>query len=46
MMDEFINWPEPYLLLPATCDEILLWMIEIWVKNHLVSDYNCNIVIL
>ena len=29
-MDEFIRWPTPYLLLVATCDEILSWMIEIW----------------
>ena len=42
MMDEFIRWPKPYLLLSATCDEILSWMIEIWMKNHLVSDSNCN----
>ena len=24
------------------CDEILSWMIEIWMKNHLVSDNICN----
>ena len=42
MMDEFIHWLEPYLLLSATCDEILSWMIEIWMKIHLVSDSNCN----
>ena len=28
MMDEFICWPKPYLLLSATCFEILSWMIE------------------
>ena len=39
------NWPKPYLLLSATCDEMLSWMIEIWMKNHLVSDKNCNIVV-
>ena len=33
------------LLLLATCDETLSWMIEIWMKNHLVSDSNCNVVI-
>ena len=33
-------------LLLATCDEILSWMIEIWMKNVLVSGSNCNIVIL
>ena len=44
MMDEFIHWPKPYLLLSATCDEILSWTIEIWMKNTLISDNNCNIV--
>jgi hypothetical protein len=33
---------KPYLRLLATCDEMLLWMIEIWMENHLVSDSNCN----
>ena len=28
MIDDFIHWPKPYLLLSATCDEILSWMIE------------------
>ena len=46
MVDEFIHWPNPYLLLWAACDEKLSWMIEIWMKYHLVSDSNCNIVIL
>ena len=46
MMDEFIHWPKPYLLLSATCDEILSWMIKFWMKNNLVSDIICNIVIL
>ena len=32
------------LLLLATCDEILSWRIENWMKHHLVSDSNCNIV--
>ena len=32
MMDEFIHWPKPYLLLSATSDEILSWMIEIHMK--------------
>ena len=32
----------PNLLLSTTCDEILSCMIEIWMKNHLVSDSNCN----
>ena len=43
MMDEFIHWPYPYLHLSTTCDEILSWMIGNWMKNHLVSDSNCNI---
>jgi hypothetical protein len=43
MMDEFMHWPKPYLL-SATCDKILSWLIEIWLKNHLESDNNCNIV--
>ena len=38
MMDEFIQCPKPYLLVLATCDEILLWVIEIWMQNHQVSD--------
>jgi len=33
---EFIHWPKLYLLLSATCDEILWWMIEIWIKNYLL----------
>ena len=44
MMNAFIQWPKPYLLLSAACVEILSWMIEIWMKNHLVSDSNYNIV--
>ena len=31
-----------YILLSTTCDEILRWMMEIWMKNHLVSDNNRN----
>ena len=42
MMDEFNHWPKPCLLLSGTCDEILSWMIGIWMENHLVSDDNCN----
>ena len=44
MMDEFILWPKPYLLLSPTCVEILSWMIEIWMEKSLTSDSNCNIV--
>ena len=42
MMDEFIHWPKPYPLLSATCDEILSWRIDIWMRNQLVSDSFCN----
>ena len=38
VMDEFIWWPKPYLLLSATRGEISSWMIEIWMTIHLVSD--------
>ena len=34
------GWVHPLaktLHLSATCDEILSWMTEIWMKNHLVS---------
>jgi hypothetical protein len=31
--------------LSTTCDEILSWMIDIWMTNHLVSDSYCNTVI-
>ena len=44
LMDELIHWLELYLLSSTTCDELLWWMIEIWMKIHLVSDSNCNIV--
>ena len=40
MMDEFIHWPKPYFLLWATCDDILSWMIENWMKNRSVSETN------
>ena len=33
---------KPYLLLSATFDEILSWMIEIWMQNQLIIDSNCN----
>ena len=45
MMDEFIHEPKLSLLLSTTCDEILSWMIENWMTDHLVSDSNCNIVL-
>jgi hypothetical protein len=37
-----IHWLKPQLLLSATCDRILSWMIEVWMKHHLASDSNCN----
>ena len=43
-MDEFIHFPKPYLLLLAACDEILSWMIEVWIKISFVSDHNYNTV--
>jgi len=42
MMDEFILWPKPYILLSTTCDEVLSWMIEIWMRHRLVSGNNRN----
>ena len=27
-------------------EQIWSWMIEIWMKNHLVSDNNCNTITL
>ena len=42
MMDELIHWSKPCFLLSATCGEILSWLIEIWMKVHLVSDSRCN----
>ena len=30
-----ICWSKPYVLLSATCDEILSWMIEIWMEESL-----------
>jgi hypothetical protein len=45
MIDEFARWPKPDLLLLATCVEILSWINEVWMENHLVRDDNCNIVI-
>jgi hypothetical protein len=47
MMEEFISiGPKPYLLLSAICNEILSWMIGIWMKIYTVSDISCNIVVL
>jgi hypothetical protein len=44
MMDDFIHHPNPCLLLLATCDAMLSWVVEIWMKKHFISDSNCNIV--
>ena len=44
MIDEFIHWPTPYLLLSRACDEILEWMIEFWMENHMGSNIDYNIV--
>ena len=44
MMDESIQWPKPDLLQSTTCDVILSWMIESWMKNHLVCNNIYNIV--
>jgi len=30
--------------LSPTCDAILSWMIEAWMKNHVASDSHCTIV--
>ena len=35
-----MHWSKPYLLLSATCDEILSWLTEVCMKNHLVSDFS------
>ena len=43
-MDKFAHWPKPDLLLLVTCVEILSWINEVWMENHLVSDDYCNIV--
>ena len=34
----------PAFFLLATCDEILSWMIEIWMENHLGRHSKCNTV--
>ena len=42
MIDEFIHCPQPCLFSSTTCDELLLWMIEIWIKIDPVCDSNCK----
>jgi hypothetical protein len=42
MMNEFKRWSKSYLLLLATYDKILSWLIEIWMKKYLVSNSNCK----
>jgi len=39
MMDEFIHWPKPYHL-----SRNIIWMIKNWVKDHLISDSDCETV--
>ena len=44
------GWVHPLAQTPPfsrhpTCDEMLSWMIEIWMESLLVSDSNCNTVI-
>ena len=46
MMDKFIHWQKLYLLLSATCDEYIDMDDLKFGWNHLVSDSNCNTVIL
>ena len=46
VVDDGWNHVVTKILLSATCDEILSWMIGIWMKNHLVSDNNCSSVYL
>ena len=45
MMDESRTLAKTLPSLVGTCDDLLSWMIEIWIKKiHLVSANNCNIV--
>ena len=48
MMDELIRWPKtlPSHVVASTRDEMLTWMIEIWMEIYLASDSDCNIVTL
>ena len=46
MMDEFMYWPKPSLLLSATCGEKVAWMIDFWMESHWVSDSNGDTLIL
>ena len=43
-MSSSIGQNPTLFFLSATCDKILSWVVEIWMKNHLVSDSNCNTV--
>jgi hypothetical protein len=45
MMDEFIHCPKPYLLLSATCDEIVSWTMDEfihWSKPYLLLSATCD----
>ena len=33
-MHKFVHSPKPYLLLSTSCDKILSWMIEFWMKIY------------
>ena len=48
MMDELIRWPKtlPSHVVASTRDEMLTWMIEIWMEIYLASDSDCNTVTL
>ena len=42
MVDEFIHWPKPYLLLSTTCDELSLYNeifdVKFTLKHKLTED--------
>ena len=42
-MVEFIHSPKPDFLVSTTSNEILSWMIEIWMKTHLVIIVNTTL---
>ena len=39
MMDEFIRWAKPCLLMSTTCDEVLSWMNECLVRDNNYSRF-------
>ena len=45
MMDEFIRWLKPYLLLSTPCDETLSWMMDNfirWLKPDFLLSTPCD----